>query len=306
MGLFGSSKSKKDKKELKEARQQLKQLDKRKQHKMMSSSSVDPAKALNEAQPWQVNQEKTTQSLSTLAHKDVWGNPIKEPDLTNPTRSRWERPLDTIRGFHDSIDRGYRRSYYGGVGEEQGAPINPPESHPNWGPNSRAHSRHVDGSSDGHYTHQPNRMAGGATPLSASSEEAQGFGVGAMNGRNGINEQMVMNNRARNYSNGSTNGGYPDTGYGSVDHGSRGGSSGNLEQDMMYGHGNVNSGPPPQNVASPLHQMSSPHPPPPPQDKPKNVIRLSSGTGGATPTPQQPTQQEEKRKSWLGRRFSRN
>lgn len=282
----------------------------------MSSSSVDPGKALNEAQPWQVNQEKPTQSLSTLAHKDVWGNPIKEPDLTNPTRSRWERPLDTIRGFHDSIDRGYRRSYYSGGGEEQGTPVSPSDSQPNWRPNSRSesqsnwrpnsrtHARHVDGNSDGYYTHQPpNRMAGGATPLSASSEEAQGFSVGAMNGRSVINEHMVMNNRARNYSNGSTNGGYPDTGYGSVDHGSRGGSSGNLEQDMVYGHSN--GGPAPPNVASPLHQMSSPNPLPP-QDKPRPVIKLSSGLSGETPTPQQPVYQEEKRKSWLGRRFSRN
>jgi hypothetical protein len=63
-----------------------------------------------------------------------------EPDLSNPTRSRWERPLDTIRSFEAAIDGEYKRrtiamrsdqtdvgstygsrrsSYYGGAGEQQ-------------------------------------------------------------------------------------------------------------------------------------------------------------------------------------------
>lgn len=32
-----------------------------------------------------------------------------EPDLSNPTRPRWERPLDTIRSFEKAIDGGYTR-----------------------------------------------------------------------------------------------------------------------------------------------------------------------------------------------------
>lgn len=35
--------------------------------------------------------------------------PTAEPDLSNPTRSRWERPLDTIRSFEASIDQSNRR-----------------------------------------------------------------------------------------------------------------------------------------------------------------------------------------------------
>lgn len=39
---------------------------------------------------------------------------IVEPDLTNPTRHRWERPLDTIRGFEAAIYKDeYRGSYVG-------------------------------------------------------------------------------------------------------------------------------------------------------------------------------------------------
>ena len=32
-----------------------------------------------------------------------------EPDLSNPTRNRWERPLDTIRSFEAAIDGEYKR-----------------------------------------------------------------------------------------------------------------------------------------------------------------------------------------------------
>lgn len=32
-----------------------------------------------------------------------------DPDLSNPTRSRWERPLDTIRKFEQQIDGEYKR-----------------------------------------------------------------------------------------------------------------------------------------------------------------------------------------------------
>lgn len=33
---------------------------------------------------------------------------IAEPDLSNPTRPRWERPLDTIRSFEAAIDAEYK------------------------------------------------------------------------------------------------------------------------------------------------------------------------------------------------------
>lgn len=37
------------------------------------------------------------------------GNIITEPDLSNPTRPRWERPLDTIKSFELAIDNEYKR-----------------------------------------------------------------------------------------------------------------------------------------------------------------------------------------------------
>lgn len=38
-----------------------------------------------------------------------------DPDLTNPTRHRWESPLETIRGFEAAIDRDEHRGSYVGI-----------------------------------------------------------------------------------------------------------------------------------------------------------------------------------------------
>jgi len=69
-------------------------------------------------------------SLRSTSHRDAFGNPIgmparllrrrpltdpcvpADPDRSNPTRSRWERPLDTIRSFEAAIDGGYDRKSF--------------------------------------------------------------------------------------------------------------------------------------------------------------------------------------------------
>ncbi|TKA83869.1 hypothetical protein B0A55_00140 [Friedmanniomyces simplex] len=56
-----------------------------------------------------LTEQSTLQSLREYRHKDVNGNPIVDPDLSNPTRPRLERPLDTIRSFEKAIDNGYKR-----------------------------------------------------------------------------------------------------------------------------------------------------------------------------------------------------
>lgn len=43
--------------------------------------------------------------LETMANTEN----IADPDKSNPTRNRWERPLDTIRSFEAAIDGGYSR-----------------------------------------------------------------------------------------------------------------------------------------------------------------------------------------------------
>ncbi|KAI0482655.1 hypothetical protein GGR56DRAFT_685560 [Xylariaceae sp. FL0804] len=76
---------------------------------------ADPRMALNEMEPsMRAQEENTYASLRSIQHKDPTGSPISDPDRSNPTRSRWERPLDTIRSFEAAIDGGYssRKSIY--------------------------------------------------------------------------------------------------------------------------------------------------------------------------------------------------
>ncbi|GFN20592.1 hypothetical protein AtubIFM55763_005683 [Aspergillus tubingensis] len=49
-------------------------------------------------------------SLRSMQHRDREGKVITEPDLSNPTRYRFERPLDTIRSFEAAIERRRREA----------------------------------------------------------------------------------------------------------------------------------------------------------------------------------------------------
>lgn len=77
-------------------------------------SKADPTMALSEREPAMEAQTLSERpALRAIQHRDMHGNPIADPDRSNPTRSRWERPLDTIRGFEAAIDGGYnRKSFY--------------------------------------------------------------------------------------------------------------------------------------------------------------------------------------------------
>lgn len=66
--------------------------------------------AVNEQQPFEeanqahnVGYSLTSVVNNTKNFKDVFGNPITRPDVSNPTRPRDERPMDTIRSFEYSI-----------------------------------------------------------------------------------------------------------------------------------------------------------------------------------------------------------
>ncbi|KAJ5781002.1 hypothetical protein N7457_006162 [Penicillium paradoxum] len=78
-------------------------------------TKADPLVAMNELQPMAVALEKSNLgSLREIEHKDQFGNVISDPDLSNPTRPRLERPLDTIRSFEAAIYGSYtsnRASY---------------------------------------------------------------------------------------------------------------------------------------------------------------------------------------------------
>lgn len=71
--------------------------------------------AVNEQQPFEQaaqHDNRRPSYLSQNSHelKDIFGAPIVQQDISNPTRSRNERPLDTIRSFEYAItgDLNYR------------------------------------------------------------------------------------------------------------------------------------------------------------------------------------------------------
>lgn len=73
--------------------------------KTRSQNLHDPIlNAVNEAQPFEeAAMHNRSSSIGNGILNDTFGNKIVNPDISNPTRSRDERPLDTIRGFEYSI-----------------------------------------------------------------------------------------------------------------------------------------------------------------------------------------------------------
>lgn len=87
------------------------------ENKYRSSNVHDPIlTAVNEAQPFEQAADHSYQrrpsylSQESTDLKDIFGQPIQNADISNPTRNRNERPLDTIRGFEYAItgDASYR------------------------------------------------------------------------------------------------------------------------------------------------------------------------------------------------------
>lgn len=80
--------------------------------------------ALSEAEPSVVaaDVKVSMAPIRAIQHRDAQGNPIADPDRSNPTRSRWERPLDTIRAFEAAIDGNYSRKSY--IRTESDGPAN--------------------------------------------------------------------------------------------------------------------------------------------------------------------------------------
>ncbi|KAB8071883.1 hypothetical protein BDV29DRAFT_159077 [Aspergillus leporis] len=74
-------------------------------YKTSLSSKSDPNAALREEQPIANALAGSSMfSLRSMQHRDAKGQVITDPDRSNPTRPRLERPLDTIRGFEAAIE----------------------------------------------------------------------------------------------------------------------------------------------------------------------------------------------------------
>lgn len=76
-----------------------------KRMKTRSQNLHDPIlDAVNEAQPFEeMNMHDRTSSIGNGILSDIFGNQIVNPDISNPTRARDERPMDTIRSFEYAI-----------------------------------------------------------------------------------------------------------------------------------------------------------------------------------------------------------
>ncbi|AMD21957.1 HFR102Cp [Eremothecium sinecaudum] len=73
-----------------------------------SSLKAPILQAVNEAQPFEqaaqtFHNNATREGYATKGLRDVFGKTIITPDISNPTRERDERPLDTIRSFEYAI-----------------------------------------------------------------------------------------------------------------------------------------------------------------------------------------------------------
>lgn len=104
---FGSKSSKSNRSSISANRVALAESPEEKQRRNLQTKA-DPTLAMSELQPMAVALEKSNLgNLRGMVHKDQHGNLISDPDHSNPTRPRLERPLDTIRSFEIAIDGTY-------------------------------------------------------------------------------------------------------------------------------------------------------------------------------------------------------
>jgi len=311
------------------------------------NSKANPNAAMNEQQPIaEALTKPTLASLRSFNHTDSAGNPIADPDLSNPTRSRWERPLDTIRSFEAAIDGEYRRraqsmradqtdvmsyasrrsSYYGGGGGGGGYnDQNRFSSVSGYFPQRQTQrDSYVDGyGNGGPVGAQPQRMRYGnrmqSDPGWNNRQSAHG-GVYPMNGYQQSRDTVNTNGSNGSHSDGPYSNDHSNSENSSIE---RGMPVQPPQQDMgaQYGFNGFGRGPimeeyaqgsgnysqgPPQ---PPAHAM----PPPPPRHSTQAApIKLGGGGPPATENTRpamlskKSSDAGEKRKSWFKRRFSKD
>lgn len=79
--------------------------------KVRTASVADPIlDAVQEAQPFEQAADTFNENMNRASYvsgnellRDIFGQPIQVADVSNPTRARDERPLDTIRAFEYAI-----------------------------------------------------------------------------------------------------------------------------------------------------------------------------------------------------------
>lgn len=319
---------------------------------MRGESKANPNAAINEAQPQALNviEKVTLDSLRDTQHKDIHGNVITEPDLSNPTRPRWERPLDTIRSFEKAIDGGYKRRSMSRAGSDFDASNQFASRRSSYfggyesGPSPSRHSQYGPGfygrQSSGHYDQHgqsPNgpavRQRYGQRGMSDSGMRSSYYG-----GNQNMHPQPPYHHNNQSYDNTGSDSTGPW-------HNSTDPSSENSSLDRVNGTMKTPATPEPMNnyglegfggdaimeeggsddYGYPTSRAkgrngygggSNGAPPVPSHSAaPRQTIQLGGGgggpsaayanQGGSLPSTARQTPQNEKRKSWLGRKFSR-
>jgi hypothetical protein len=315
-----------------------------KDKRRLNNTKSDPSKALNEATPAeQAQEESTVDDIRLVRYKDTEGNIISDPDRSNPTRARLERPLDTIRSFAAAAEgtSSRRSSYTDRPGSQIGfnGDMNRRSSYYSNNGFSPQRQRPTPGA--GYYRNssygfgpQTVEEAPGAAQMYARNtrqmshphfgQQHNGNPIGPPNGLGGqIPNDSPMSAHSYQQS-------YETMTSGSEDYGkSTGPSSQNssydrLHQlrkpddypadnpyanDMMVNNGSTNrSFPSPYGVENHYGQDMTSGPAPPvqyPVNNPRKPIKLDSSPSDVPFNTNTVTSPSTKKKSWLGRRFSR-
>ncbi|PSK60534.1 hypothetical protein B9Z65_684 [Elsinoe australis] len=297
---------------------------------LRGESKANPNAALQESQPSSRNvmEKVTLDSIRGVQLKDAQGNPITEPDLSNPTRPRWERPLDTIRSFEKAIDGDYSRRSHQRSQSEYDPQNNYASRRSSYmgGPGGMRQN-----ASSSYYGRPDSQFDNyGAAPPAPRQRFGRGMSEGGM-GRGNYNGYGAPQYGHHNgsYESDSTspwmNSTDPSSQNSSFErlHGAHGGKPGQSPEHsygMNDGYGNNTiqeetdaygypPAPPHKNgLGSPQHRNE--------QQPPRVPIKLGGAGGESERIPNQggqlpstartPTEKADKRKSWLGRRFSKN
>lgn len=264
-----------------------------------------------------------------------------DPDLSNPTRSRWERPLDTIRSFEAAIDGEYKRraqsmradqtdimsgynsrrsSYYGGGGHDQNRFSQVSGYYGNRQPmrDSYDNGHNMGGPVGGpqRMRHGTNRMqsdpgwnnrqsTSNVYPMNGYQQSRDTINT---NGSNGSHSDGPYSNEPSSENSSIERGAGPvrppqDANYGYNGY-NNGYNNGPIREE--YGQGPTNGYFPPQNNGVP--------PPVPKHATPPAPIKLGGGAVGSPTNGGRPAVLsknssnggDDKRKSWFKRRFSKD
>ncbi|KAI9812426.1 MAG: hypothetical protein M1827_004657 [Pycnora praestabilis] len=314
---------------------------KEKQQRRLTTSKADPRLAMSEAEPSAIalGQSNHIGSIRAIQHKDGSGNIIAEPDRSNPTRSRWERPLDTIRSFEAAIDgsSSNRKSYVrtgfnngnniarfpqeGGYNGHRAAPSRPDSFVDNYGSLAQ-HNQPRAGRFNQRMNSEPAlnsyNNSHGVYPSHGYQQSQDTVNTGVSNGSHGTDPWG--NSTDPSSENSSLDRiqqlGKPDTGELSGFNGF--GGAPHFQDPILeeYDHGQPGyGGPQPMSSGgeAQAYQYGSTPPSvpphvPPKQGVPRTLIKLGSSSNNPTESSvYTPTRPEvgEKRKSWFKKRFSK-